>query len=489
MSDATHFINGQWQQGDGSLFYSVNPANNKILWQGHSATSIQINQAVEAATYAFKTWSITTIEERIKIVKTFAELLTEHSEKLATIIAQETGKPLWESQTEITAMRNKIAISINAYHERTGYKAQEIPNATANIRHKPHGIVAIFGPYNFPGHLPNGHIVPALIAGNTIVFKPSELTPWTAQETTRLWHLAGLPKGVLNLVQGTSSTGELLANHTDINGLFFTGSAKIGLLLHQQFSRYPEKILALEMGGNNPLIVKGVKNTKAAVHDIIQSAFITTGQRCTCARRLFIETGKAGNALIEQLITATKDIKIADCQNTEQPFIGPMISEQAALTLLSTQESLCSLGGNALLPMKQVKIKTGFITPGIIDMTNVNNAPDEEYFGPLLQLYRYDDFKEAVNLANQTKFGLSAGLLADDKADYQYFYQHINAGIINWNKPLTGASSSAPFGGTGISGNHRASAYYAADYCAYPVASIEAYEVSLPEKLCPGLKL
>lgn len=488
MSQAIQFINGSWLEGQGHEMKSLNPAKNEVIWQGHTATATQVNEAVNAARTAFNTWALTSLEDRIAIVEKFAEQLTTNKEALAVTIAQETGKPLWETRTEVGAMVGKIAISLKAYHERTGTVENPMPGAKAFIRHKPHGVVAVFGPYNFPGHLPNGHIVPALIAGNTIVFKPSELTPMVAQETIKLWEKAGLPKGIINLVQGEVDTGKALASHDDIDGLFFTGSSTTGKLLHEQYAGKPGKILALEMGGNNPLIIKDVENTDAVVHDIIQSAFITTGQRCTCARRVFIQEGSEGDALIEKLVNATKAIKIGYYDDEDQPFIGSMISERAALGLVDAQAQLVDLGATALLPLTHKEAGTGFVTPGILDVTAIT-MPDEEHFGPLLKIYRYSDFDKAIAEANNTSFGLSAGLLADSQADYDHFFVRIRAGIVNWNKPITGASSAAPFGGIGDSGNHRASAYYAADYCAFPVASVEAEKVQLPATLSPGLSI
>lgn len=489
MTHPIQLINGSWQEGLGHDVSSLNPAKNEVIWQGKSASAEQVNQAVLSARKAFVTWSTTSLDDRIALATKFAEALTENKEQLATAIALETGKPLWETRTEVGAMIGKIAISVKAHNERTGTVENPMPGAKAFIRHKPHGVVAVFGPYNFPGHLPNGHIVPALIAGNTIIFKPSELTPMVAELTLKLWQQAGLPEGVINLVQGEVETGKALASHPQIDGLFFTGSSNTGKLLHQQYSGLPGKILALEMGGNNPLIVKDVSDIDAVVHDIIQSAFISTGQRCTCARRLFIETGEQGDAILAKLIASTAALKIGYFDDEDQPFIGSMISEKAALGLVSAQQKLIELGGKTLLALTHKEVNTGFVTPGIIDVTDIKNMPDEEHFGPLLKVYRYSDFDAAITEANNTSFGLSAGLLCDNEADYQHFFTHIRAGIVNWNKPITGASSSAPFGGIGESGNHRASAYYAADYCSYPVASVEAEKISLPETLSPGLTI
>lgn len=484
------FINGQWQEGLGHDVTSLNPAKNEIIWQGKTASPEQVELAISSARAAFESWSTTSFEARVSIVTKFAELLGENKETLANTISLETGKPRWETLGEVGAMIGKINISLNAYNERTGTVENPMPGAKAFIRHKPHGVVAVFGPYNFPGHLPNGHIVPALIAGNTIVFKPSELTPKVAEEMVNIWQAANLPDGVLNLVQGEIETGKALASNKMIDGLFFTGSSTTGHLLHEQFGGQPGKILALEMGGNNPLIVKEVSDITAVVHDIIQSAFVTTGQRCTCARRLFIEKGEQGDAILSKLIEATKALTIGYYDDKEQPFIGSMISEKAALGLVDAQQKLLYLGATSLLELKHLKDDTGFISPGIVDVTNiVEKVPDEEYFGPLLKVYRYTNFDDAINEANNTTFGLSAGLLSDNETLYNHFFTRIRAGIVNWNKPITGASSAAPFGGIGASGNHRASAFYAADYCAYPIASVEAEKVSLPATLSPGIKL
>lgn len=486
---AVQFIQGQWQAGLGLAFESINPATGQAIWQGHSADETQVHQALLFARQAFYRWSACTLSERLNVVEKFAALLQENAETMARTIAEETGKALWESRTEVAAMTGKIAISKRAYEERTGTVENSMPGAKAFIRHKPHGVVAVFGPYNFPGHLPNGHIVPALIAGNVVVFKPSELTPKVAEYTVQLWQQAGLPAGVLTLLQGEVTTGKALAAHPELDGLFFTGSSGTGHYLHQQFAGQPGKILALEMGGNNPLIIKDVANVKAAVHDIIQSAFISSGQRCTCARRLFVPNTANGDAILAELVTATKNIKVADPFAAEQPFYGAMISAKAAQGMAKAQQQLLDLGAKILVELTLPQADGAYVTPGILDVTGVTGIPDEEHFGPLLKVYRYDDFEQAIQEANNTKYGLSAGLLADAVEDYQLFFQRIRAGIVNWNKPITGASSAAPFGGIGASGNHRASAYYAADYCAYPVSSVEAEHVVLPATLSPGLVL
>lgn len=485
----TQFIKGQWLAGEGQAMSSSNPANGETLWQGNAATPAQVEAAVAAAREAQFDWFMLGFDGRLQVIEAYRDQLEAHKAEIADTIAQETGKPLWETATEAGAMIGKIGLSVAAYHKRTGETENELPAGRAVLRHKPHGVVAVFGPYNFPGHLPNGHIVPALLAGNTVVFKPSELTPKVAELMLKLWEKAGLPAGVINLVQGEVETGKALASHPQLDGLFFTGSSRTGHLLHQQYAGHPGKILALEMGGNNPLIVKGISDIKAAVHEIIQSAYISSGQRCTCARRLYIEKGEQGDALIAALVAAVKAIAVGPWNAEPQPFMGSMISEAAAKGMVAAQRNLQNLGGVSLVELTHIEGGTGLVSPGLIDVTEVIELPDEEYFGPLLQLVRYSSFDQAISLANDTRYGLSAGLLADSREDYDYFLARIRAGIVNWNKQITGASGAAPFGGVGASGNHRASAFYAADYCAYPVASMEADGLSLPQALSPGLSL
>lgn len=480
------FIDGLWFSGHGSAMESIQPVTGDTVWDGNGATLDDVDAAVREARRAFPAWQRLGMDGRQRIVEKFARLLEQEQEDMARQIGLETGKPLWESRTEVAAMIAKVGISVRAMNERAGYSETEVAGGKAVLRHRPHGVVAVFGPYNFPGHLPNGHIVPALLAGNTVVFKPSELAPGVAEMAVRLWQAAGVPDGVINLVHGAVDTGQALAYHGDIDGLFFTGSASVGHQLHRQFGGRPEKILALEMGGNNPLIVQGVADVDAAVHHTLQSAFLSAGQRCTCARRLLVPRGAKGDRFLERLVEVAGHIRVGHFDEDPQPFMGAVISTEAADRLLEAQQDMLDAGGKSLLAMTRQQEETGLLSPGIVDMTGIE-TPDEEHFGPLLSVFRYRSFEDALELANNTRFGLSAGLLSDDRKLYEQMLERIRAGIVNWNRPLTGASSAAPFGGVGASGNHRPSAYYAADYCAWPMASLEAKKSAMPETLAPGL--
>ena len=486
----TLFINGQWQQGHGTAFESHNPSTGSLLWQANSADAADVDAAFTAARAAFEPWADLSFDERAATARRFAAVLKERSELLALTIAREVGKPLWEARTEVAAMAGKIELSIAAYHERTGTRESAQPFGRFVLRHKPHGVVAVFGPYNFPGHLPNGHIVPALLAGNTVVFKPSELTPLVAEETVKCWEAAGLPAGVINLVQGERATGEAVAAHTQLDGLYFTGSARTGGILARQFAARPHVILALELGGNNPLVIGSVDDVDAAVHEIVQSAWITSGQRCTCARRLMVPQGAAGDALLARLIEVTKALRIGGSEDDPAPFMGPVVSSRAAQMLLDSQARLIALGATPLLEMQRLAQGAAFVSPALIDITAcVAEVADEEDFGPLLKVIRTASLDESIRQANNTQFGLSAGMLTDDDAEWERFYKRIRAGIVNRNRQTTGASGNFPFGGPGHSGNHRPSAYYAADYCSYPVASSEAPKLEKPSSLSPGLTM
>ena len=481
-----HYINGDWVDSDGPLISSENPANGIVLWSAKSASKDAVDAAVKAAGVAFTSWRLLSFAEREAIVTRFKDVLGQRQDELSLAIHEETGKPLWESKTEVGAMIGKIALSITAYHARTGSTHNENNGVVAELAHRPIGVFAVLGPYNFPGHLPNGHIVPALLAGNTVVFKPSELTPRFGELMVACWEQAGLPKGVVNLVQGGRETGEALVNAEHINGVLFTGSSKTGHAIHKALGGQPDKMLALEMGGNNPLLVDRVADLGGAIYTIIQSAFLSAGQRCTCARRLILIDSPENRKLVDALREATKKIKVG---SDDSCFMGPLVSNTAADGALKFEKELIALGAQPLVALTRPESSRPLVTPGIIDVTGVEGIADEECFGPLLQVEWVSDIDEGLARSNNTRYGLSAGLLSDDRSAWDYFYPRINAGIVNFNRPLTGASGSAPFGGIGASGNFRPGAYYAADYSAYPIASMLSDKVELPATLAPGVTL
>lgn len=450
---------------------STEPATGAELWSGEIGDAAA---EVAVARAAWPEWAKQSTSYRTETLRRFANVVRGREQEFADLISRETGKPFWEARTEVAAVVNKVEISITAYLERTPQRKLEaaLGNKIA-VRHKPHGVLAVLGPYNFPAHLPNGHIVPALIAGNAVVFKPSEKTPATGAFLIDCYREAGVPEGVVRLLIGGPNEGRELAGQDGIDGLLFTGSARAGQALHLQFADMPHKILALELGGNNPLVIWDAKDVPAASTIAVQSAFLSAGQRCTAARRLIVQEGMADD-VIAAILKMMDRIIVGSPHDTPQPFMGPVIDNGAADHLQEQFLGLMMKGGKVIRRLDRPDERKPFVTPALIEVTGIDNLPDEELFGPVLQLVRVPDFDTAISQANNTRFGLAASLVGGSPQLYDRFWTEVRAGVINWNKPTNGAPSNAPFGGVGLSGNHRPSAFYAADYCAYPVTSSEA---------------
>ncbi|MGB7407358.1 MAG: succinylglutamate-semialdehyde dehydrogenase [Pontixanthobacter sp.] len=449
---------------------SLQPATGEELWRGDIG---DVDAAVIRARKAWPNWAAKPLATRMELMRRFANEVRKVSDALAELIAKETGKPLWEARTEVEAVINKVEISINAYAERTGHKRLDSAlQGTAAVRHKPHGVMVVLGPYNFPAHLPNGHIVPALIAGNVVIFKPSEKTPAVGEMLIRCFIEAGVPEDVAQFFIGGPEQGKTLVAHRGIDGVLFTGSAQAGIAINKRLASNPGKIVALEMGGNNSIVVIDTPKIDDAVNLIVQSAFTSAGQRCTAARRLIVIESMY-DPIVDALKTLTQRLIVDEPFADPAPFMGPVIDNDAAEQLLESFLYFLSNGGKAIRHMKRPNENLPFLSPAIIDTTSMDDRPDVELFGPLLQVIKVANFDDAIKEANRTRFGLAASLIGGSPQDYNRFWANIRAGIVNWNRPTNGASSKAPFGGIGLSGNHRPAAYYAADYCAYPVASTE----------------
>ena len=468
-------------------FQSIDPATGETVWEGAAASAAEVRAAADRARAAFPDWADRPRQDRIDAVKRYQAVLKARAPQMAEAISRETGKALWETTAELGAMAGKVDISIRAYDERTGERTAETGFGQATLRHRPHGVAAVLGPFNFPGHLPNGHIVPALLAGDTVVFKPSEETPHAGQLMAECLEEADLPKGVFNLVQGGREVGAALLDQP-IDALMFTGSGAAGAHFRKKFADDPHVILALELGGNNPLVVWDAADAEAVAGIVVQSAFVTTGQRCSCARRLIVPEGPAGDAIIEAVNALVDRLTFAPWDSTPEPYAGPLISQRAAEQALAALQQRIDSGARVIRASGPVEnLPAAFVRPAIIDITGVD-VPDEEMFAPFLSITRVASFEDAVAAANATRYGLSAGLVSDDPAHWDRFIRRIRAGVVNFNRPTTGAAGDMPFGGLGASGNHRPSAYYAADYCAYPVASFEAGAVKNIEGEIRGLR-
>nr|WP_268778252.1 succinylglutamate-semialdehyde dehydrogenase [Novosphingobium sp. Leaf2] len=449
---------------------SYEPATGAEMWRGEAA---DVDEAVERARRAWPAWAAQPLSTRMELLRRFANEVRKDADKLAATIAREVGKPLWEARAEVDSVIAKVEVSIRSYAERTAQrKLDSALQGVMAVRHKPHGVIVVLGPFNYPAHLPNAHIVPALIAGNAVIFKPSEHAPASGEMLARCFHRAGISAAIMQCAPGGPDTGAALVGHEGIDGVLFTGSATNGIAINRRLAGRPDRLVALEMGGNNAMVVWDTPKLTDAAAIIVQSAFATAGQRCTAARRLIVKDSMY-DAILGEVKALTERLVCGGPFDEPAPFMGPVIHNRAADGLTESFVYLLSNGGKAIKHLVRADEALPFLSPAIIDVTAMAQRPDVELFGPILQVIRVSDFDEAIAQANATRYGLAASLVGGTPQEYNRFWANVRAGILNWNRPTIGPSHAAPMGGVGLSGNHRPTGFYAADYCAYPVASGE----------------
>lgn len=468
---------------------SYNPSTEKEIWTGEVLSDAQLCEVVNNAREKQVSFEATELKKREEIIQRFAQLAKEKTDEIARVISEENGKPFWEAKTEVNALTTKVQATIDAYAERAATKTKEMPGGgkVSVTRFRPHGVMLVLGPFNFPMSMPNSHIMPALYAGNTVIFKPSERTPMCAECYADLWQQAGLPESVLQVVYGGTEIGSSLVASTDINGILFIGSRQGGETISKATAHDTGKICALEMGGNSPLIIWDYNDIRAAIHIAIQSAYISGGQRCSAARRIIVNQ-KLRDEYIPRLASAVSNIAVGKPFDTDPvPFMGPLIDKKAVDQFIADYDELINKGGKAIVETKILyEIGNNFVKPALIDVSNIK-VSDKEIFGPLLQVSYADSLEQAIYMANNTQFGLASGIVTQNRENYEMFFSKTKAGIINWNQPLTGATTIAPFGGVKASGNNRSAGYLSVDYCSYPCASIEDEKATVPATLSPGL--
>lgn len=482
------------------LLERTSPVTGEITWSGLPSSSDDVRAKWNACREAFVSWRRASFEVRCDYLRKYASRLEANRGAIARTITLESGKPIWESQSEVSSSIAKVELAIQAYSQRRSpsvvdtFASSEIERARSNpspavhsaISYAPLGTVLVLGPFNLPLHLPGAHFVPALLSGNTVLLKPSEKTPAVGEWILKCWREADLPAGVLEGIQGDSSVArEALASEA-LAGVFFTGSLAAGTSIHRSLAGRPEVLVALEMGGNNPLVVERVENVTAAVETILQSAYLTSGQRCTCARRLVLIDNASNRRLLELLCEVIPRIRVSHPLVEPPPFLGTLVDPGAARRCIDVQSEYQSLGMYSLVEAKSVNPFGTQLTPGLL-LDETAGQRDEEVFGPLLTVRWVRDLDEAIDVANASRFALSASLLSDSYSAWQSFHAEIRAGIVNWNQPTTGATGKLPFGGLAMSGNHRSSGYFACDYCSDPVASLSTSVLRTSDTSVPGL--
>lgn len=492
-------IAGRWRplaQGTAAL-RSFNPAvPSEEIWAG-APVPAHVDEAVVAARGALPQWATWAMERRADVLKKFQVICVTRQADIAALVRRETGKVDWDAKGEAGLLGAKVDITLDAGEHGALRRVSgfTVPLTPAS-RHgeawfRPHGVLAVLGPFNFPMHLPNGHIVPALLLGNTIVFKPSDKAPACGQLLAELFHEAlieaGAPPGVLNLVQGGVPAAQALVRHADLDGILFTGSWPVGRAILEANLDRPGRICALEMGGNNAAIIMPDADLKQAVIECVRCAYITSGQRCTCTRRVIVHRDIADRVL-PALIKATRALTIGSPEAAPAVFMGPVISRGSRDAVLQAQETFIRAGAKPWVEGRALELPGGgwYLSPSLLQVARFNPTDawgdagcDREVFGPLLRVAIADSFEDAITQANATGYGLAASLFTKDSKFIARFRFEARAGCININTGTAGASSKLPFGGLGFSGNHRPAGAFSVDYCAYPVAGmIEAGSAS-----------
>lgn len=504
MTEPANLIAGAWKPIPGSAIRSHNPARpDQTVWSG-GPTPAAVAEAVAAARRAAPAWARTPIEKRSEALQAFKKLCEANFRALADLLCDETGKAMWEAEAEAKLLPVKVDTTLldgpmSAGSGRARVTGFEIPLAATRVGRcsfRPHGVMAVLGPFNFPIHLPNGHIVPALLTGNTVIFKPSDKTPAVGQLLARLYHEAlesvGAPAGTFNLVQGGADVASRLVANPDIDGILFTGSWPVGRRILEANLDHPGRIVALELGGNNAAVVMPDADMKLAVLECVRAAFATTGQRCTCTRRIVIHEAIA-ERFINAMVKAASALTVGDPRGAPQPFMGPIIRAEAVTQALAAQQTWGSGGGRVLLEARALDTpaRGHYITPGIIRIPAFTQdeagcGGDVELFGPVVRICTVRDLDQAIAQANATRYGLAASIFTADRAAQERFLAEARAGCVNVNTGTAGASGKLPFGGVGLSGNHRPAGSFALDYTAYPVASM--IEQGTDVALSPGMK-
>lgn len=454
-----------------SVLSSYNPATGGRVWQGPVGDPVVAARLAQAA---WPRWSARALPERLEIVRNFSNRVKQQAEELAQLISLETGRPMWDCREEVEAMGHVIDHSLRAYSDRTAQRRIEgrAQIQRSAVRHKPHGVIAIITPYSAPGLIAFGQMIPALVAGNAVVWKPSERTPAFAEAIAALAVKAQFPDGLLQVVQGRADVAKALVFADPVRAIFFSGSAHAGLTLHKQLGGRPDKLLSLDIGGNNPIIAWDMADVHGGAIQIARSAFQSSGQKCTSARRLIVKDSLA-DVLIGEVKRIADRLIVGAPGDDPIPFMGPMIDNDTADGLAESFLALMSHGGRPIKHLLRPDLDMPFIAPGIIDVTNMAERPDLELFGPLLQIVRVGTFEEAMAEANATRFHRTAALIGGTREQFDLFWANSRAGLVHWNNVTHEVNGNGPVAGNGLSGNHRAGGYYTADSVAYPVQSAE----------------
>jgi len=472
---ALDLLGGEWTSIEGTGLRARNPARpEEVVWSG-SPRPEHVDRAVEAARRAQPAWAATPLGARVALLRRFQSLVKEGAEDLARLIGREMGKVLAEGRLEVAAVAGKVDVTLEdrVMDRVRGFSVGATAGVEGVCRFRPHGVMAVLGPFNFPAHLPNGHLVPALLLGNTVVFKPSEKTPAVGQRLVELLHRAGFPAGVVNLVQGGAEVAARLVGHPDLDGILFTGSWPVGRRIMEANLDRPGRLLALEMGGSNAMVVMPTAGFDRSIVEAVRASFATTGQRCTCTRRIIVHE-RIADRFLATFAKVASTVLVGPYDSATPVFMGPLVSEASRAAAIEFQADLARRGGRVIVPACPLDGPGFFLTPGVIEVERFRRETDREVFAPIVQVAVARDLEDAIDQANATEFGLASAIFTAERAEFDAFLAASRAGCVNWNSGTAGASSKLPFGGLGKSGNHRPAGAFSVDSCAMPIASMEA---------------
>ncbi|MFI4882013.1 MAG: aldehyde dehydrogenase family protein, partial [Phycisphaerales bacterium JB064] len=440
---------GRFEAIEGEGLVSFDPSQRgRVVWSA-SPVLEHVDRAVQSARDALKPWSRWNIEKRANVLLKYKALVQERAADIADLIAQETGKAMWDCKQEAAALAGKVDITLETgphtgRQRVSGFSLDLGETKEGRCWFRPHGVMAVVGPFNFPAHLPNGHIVPALLTGNTVVLKPSDKAPAVGQLIIELFQQAlddaGAPKGVVNLVQGKADVAQKLVNHEGVDGIAFTGSWPVGRKILESNLDRPGRIVALEMGGNNGVLVMPDADLRQAAIEIARGAFVTTGQRCTCGRRLIVHEAVAGK-LIPAILKAAASMVIGPPRSEAPVFMGPIIDDHARDAVLNFQAQAAKRGGEVLMQAtKPATLDDGsYISPSVIKVDRFvagdtgDAGCDVEVFGPMLRIATVASYEEGIEQLNATRYGLAASIFTHDNDTIADFMADARAGCVNLN--------------------------------------------------------
>ncbi len=450
------------------ILTDISPWNKAVLCQWYATA---VTPAVQSAKEAFPKWRDCSLSERIHFLKKYQNLLIQNQAIGIELISREAGKIQSDAQSEWQSMIKKIDWTINISLKRI----ESINIENGECVFLPRGVAVVLGPFNFPGHLPNGQIIPALLSGNTVIFKPSEYAPLVGQLITQLFHEAGLPKGVFNLVQGGSDMGVMLVQNPEVSLVLFTGSYEVGKLIAEHCMHNPNKLAALEMGGMNVAVIHEDADLKQAVHECIDGAFKIAGQRCTATRKILLhkKVWQKGLTLFQEQIAG---LKLGKSWDDQDAFCGPLVNKKALLQYQQYRQDMAHLKTECITPnfLAESNASGFFAVPVMHFFQDGHSFPvlKNEIFFPALQMESFENLSQVQSVIHQTGYGLSASIFCKERLLFQEFRKSIQVGCVNWNRSTAGASSELPFGGLGRSGNARPAGIMMIDACVYPVASL-----------------